>query len=84
MPSASPERHGWDHAGLIADIIHVVSMNDRHTKGEPVNTAAAVLRIDLDRSGIKADQDWCRNAVRTVRAGEPLIVELDGEDQSSQ
>jgi hypothetical protein len=83
MPSTPLGRNSSDKVERAANTLMVVAMNARRTKAEQVDVAAAVLRIDLDRSGIEADQDWCRDAVKSQRNGDPLIVSAS-DNQSGQ
>ncbi len=61
---------------LGAEITNILASVSRRTAAERLETAAAMLRIDLARSGVEANLEWCCRALETIRRGEELTVDL--------
>jgi hypothetical protein len=58
------------HAEFGANIAYVVMAVASRTKHQSIDTAAATLRVDLRRSGVRAEQQWCEQVLRERRRGD--------------
>jgi hypothetical protein len=65
----------YDEVG--ANIMNVVTAVARRTENEHLDTAAALLRVDLSRSGVRAGQVWCREVLEALRRGDPVTIDLE-------
>ncbi|MGC4112260.1 MAG: hypothetical protein QM747_17955 [Nocardioides sp.] len=57
---------------LRTTIEQVIAENTARATDE----TAATLHKTLNNAGFHCDDTWCRNAIDTVRRGEPLTIQL--------
>jgi hypothetical protein len=65
------------YSELGANIASVVTSVARRTSTDHPDTAAAMLRVDLSRSGVRASQDWCLAVLGTLRRGDGVTIDLE-------
>jgi hypothetical protein len=79
--SVNSVRPSYLYEEFTANIANVVNAVARRTESESIGTAAAMLRVDLSRSGVRADLDWCQRVLETLRRGDKLTIDVEEAHQ---